>query len=38
MKLEKCKVGMDKPILLRLPLALMAQAWSAAGILITCQV
>jgi len=37
MKLQKFKIGIDKPILLRLPSALMVQAWSVAGILITSQ-
>lgn len=38
MRLEKCKIGMDKPILLRLLLALMALAWNEAGILVIYQV
>lgn len=38
MKLERYKIGMDKPILRRLLLALMALANSAAGTLITSLV
>lgn len=38
MKLEKCKIGMDKPILPRLLFALMALAWNEAGVLVICQV
>lgn len=37
-KLENFKIGMDKPIILRLSLALMALARGAPDILITCQV